>query len=138
MKKKTLLTTLILLIFSLLVLAACGGAKLSDSFKEDELKSAAEKTISLINGHNSKDLREMGTVQLKDALTDEVMQKVFASIDEGGKFEKIEEMSFAGKKDKETEQEFAIVVAKAKYENRSFIYTLSFTKQLKLAGLFYK
>ena len=47
-------------------------------------------------------------------------------------------MSIAGNTDKSSQEEFAVVVLKAKYEIRNFVYTLSFTKQMKLAGLYYK
>lgn len=120
------------------LLTGCSGPKLSSDFKEDEVKKAAENVITLINSQDSETLKQLCTVQVNAALTDDVMKQIYAAIGEGGKFEKIEEMSVASKTDKASEEEFAVVVVKAKYEIKTFIYTISFTKQMKLAGLFYK
>ena len=57
---------------------------------------------------------------------------------EGGAFESIADMSVAGSTDQSSGVEYAVVVAQAKYELRSFVYTISFDKQMQLAGLYYK
>ena len=44
----------------------------------------------------------------------------------------------ASKTNKDNDEELAVVVAKTKYENKSFTFTISFTKQMKLAGLYIK
>jgi len=120
------------------MLSACSSRKLSGDFDEDEVKKAAENVITLINNQDSDGLKEICNVQMKEALTDDVLNKVFESISEGGKFEKIEDMSIAGMTDKASEEEFAVVVAKAKYEIKTFTFTITFTKQMKLAGLYYR
>jgi len=56
----------------------------------------------------------------------------------GGTFEEVSNISVAGSTDKTSGEEFAVAVVKAKYEIRSFTYTISFTKEMKLAGLYYK
>jgi hypothetical protein len=128
------------LIFSLcmLFLTACGGQKLSDSFDEAALRSGVEEVIQSIADKESDKLRDMCNVRMKEALTDDVLSQIYEAIGEGGAFREITDFSAAGTKDKQTEEEFAVVVAKAKYENRNFIYTITFTKQMKLAGLYYK
>lgn len=122
----------------LVFLTGCGKSKLSDAFKEEEVKEAVEKVVSYINHGDSKSLLEISIVTLKNALTDEVLEGVYEAIGEGGEFKEILDISVGGQKDKSSEEEFALAVAKAKYENKNFVYTLSFTKQMKLAGLFYK
>jgi len=116
----------------------CDSRKLSGDFDEDEVKKAAENVIALINNQDSDGLKEICTVQMKGVLTDDTMKKVFESISEGGNFVKVEGMSVAGITDKASEEEFAVVVAKAKYEIKTFTFTISFTKQMKLAGLYYR
>lgn len=139
MKRTKIVIGLILcLIASLTLLTACGGSKLSDDFDEGEVKQAVEDLISYINDKDSQAILQISTVAVKDALTEEVLQQVFEAIGEGGDFEEVEEISVGGQKDKQSEEEFAVAVAKAKYENKKFIYTITFTKQMKLAGLFYK
>lgn len=119
------------------LLAGC-GQKLSSDFDEAEVKSAAENVIALVNEKDSEGLREISTVQMKAGLKDDVLNQVYEAIDEAGSFEKIEDMSVAGMTNKENDEELAVVVAKAKYENKSFTYMISFTKDMKLAGLYYK
>lgn len=119
-------------------LVGCGNSKLSDAFKEEEVKESVENIISYINKKDSESLLGVSTVALKNALTDEVLEGVYEAIGEGGEFKEILDMSVGGQKDKNSEEEFALAVAKVKYENKNFIYTLTFTKQMKLAGLFYK
>ncbi len=129
----------ILLCFTLLIgLAACSSSKLSDAFVEEDVRQAAENVIDLLNQANSEGLLKLGTPQLQAALTDEVMAKVLSDISSLGKFDKIEDMSLAGVKSQDGAQNLAVVVAKAKYENKSVIYTISFNEAMELAGLFYK
>ena len=66
------------------------------------------------------------------------MTQIFADIQSAGKFEKIEDMSVAGVKSQDSTEDFAVVIAKAKYESKSFIFTISFNKTMELIGLYYK
>jgi len=75
---------------------------------------------------------------MREALTDDVLTLIYEAISEGGQFEKVEDMSVAGTTDSSSGEEFAVVVAKAKYEIKTFTFTISFTKQMKLAGLYYR
>ena len=129
---------ILLVIACFALLTGCSSAKLSSSFKEDEVIKAAENVITLINKQDSENLKQICTVQMKDALTDDVLKKINAAISECGKFLKVEEIRVASKTDKASKEEFAVVIVKAKYEIKTIIYTISFTKQMKLAGLYYK
>lgn len=129
---------LLALFMCLALLGGCAGQKLSSDFDEDEVKKAAENVIALVNAQDSESLLEICTVRMKEALTEVVLKNVYEAISEGGRFEKIEDMRVAGYTDKSSKEEFAVVVAKAKYEIKTFTYTITFTKQMKLAGLYYK
>jgi hypothetical protein len=120
------------------LLAGCVGQKLSGDFNEGEVRNATEHVITLINDHDSAGLKELSTVRMRDALTDDVLKQVYDAIGEGGRFETIEDMSMAGTTDASSGEEFAVVVARAKYEIKTFTFTISFTKQMKLAGLYYR
>lgn len=132
----TCLALAILILFTLL--NGCGIKKLSSDFNEDEVKEAAENVINLINNKDAEGLKEICTVQMKKALTDDVLKEIFEAVSEGGEFKEIADMSVGGMTDKASEEEFAVVVAKAKYEIKTFTFTISFTKQMKLAGLYYR
>ena len=125
-------------VMCLALLAGCISTKLSEDFEEDKVKTAAENVIGLINSQDTERLKEICTVQMSDALTDEVMVEIYKAIGEGGTFEQVSDMSVKGSTDQSSGEEFAVVIVKAKYEVRSFTYTISFTKQMKLAGLYYK
>ena len=128
----------LILVISAALFAGCGGKQLSSDFNEEEVKKAAENVISLINKQDSEGLREICTVQISTALTDVVTKQVYAAIGEGGQLVKVEEMCIAGRTVKSNGEEFAVVVAKATYELKTFTYTITFTKQMKVAGLYYK
>lgn len=135
---KTRLLIIICLILSFTLLIGCSNSKLSDDFDQEEVQISAEKVISFINSKDSESILEISTLAMENALTEDVLQQIYKAIGEGGKFEKIEDLNISGVQDKESKEEFAVVVTKAKYENKKFVYTISFTKQMKLAGLFYK
>ena len=120
------------------LLAGCVGQQLSGDFNEEEVRNAAENVITLINDQDSEGIRDLCTVRMREALTDDVLKQVYEAIGEGGQFEKVEDMSVAGTKDASSGEEFAVVVARAKYEIKTFTFTISFTKQMKLAGLYYR
>ncbi len=120
------------------LLAGCVGQELSGDFNEEEVKNATEHVITLINDQDSAGLRELCTVRMREALTDDVLKQIYEAIGEGGQYENIEDMSVAGTTDASSGEEFAVVVAKANYEIKTFTFTISFTKQMKLAGLYYR
>jgi predicted extracellular nuclease len=119
-------------------LIGCASSNLADDFDEEEVKKATEEIISFVNNQDTMAILEISNVAMKDALDEETMQLVYEAIAEGGEFKEIKEITVVGQKDKQSEEEFAVAVAKAKYENKTFIYTISFTRQMKLAGLFFK
>ncbi len=123
----------------LLLLAACGGsASLPEGFSEEEVRAEAEEVVKLLNGKDSETLREKSTEQLKQGLDETALEQVYALLAEAGPYDSIENISIAGAQNKENNEELAVAVVKAKYELKTITYTLSFTKQMKLAGLFLK
>lgn len=140
--KKSILssTSLLLLVIALCLtfISGCSSQKLSSDFNEEEVIKATENLISLINAKDSEGIKALCTVQMREALTDDVFDKIFEAIDEGGNFKKMGDISIGGATDKSSEEEFAVVVARAKYEIKTFTYTITFTKQMKLAGLYYR
>lgn len=125
-------------VMCLALLVGCTNTKLSEDFDEDKVKSAAENVIGLVNSQDSDGLKEICTVQMREALTDDVLMEIYEAIGEGGTFEQVSDASVSGSMDRSSGEEFAVVVVKAKYEIKIFTYTISFTKQMKLAGLYYK
>lgn len=135
---KALAGAMLVLALCAAALTGCGAQELSEDFDKAALEDGVDAVIQAINEKDAAALRDMCTVRLREALTDEVLAQVFEAVGEGGAFQEVSELSMAGSKDKETEEEYAVTVAKAKYELKNFTYTLTFTKQMKLAGLYYK
>ena len=129
-----------LLSFVLLVvlLSACSAPKLSSDFKEEEVILLAQDVVSLLNAQDSEGLRSLFTEQMNTAITDDVFVQIYAAIEGGGKFDTIEDIRVVGFTDNSSGEEFATAVVNAKYENQTFTYTITFNKQMQLAGLYYR
>lgn len=139
MKKLSINLLIILVtILSAISLTACSAPELSADYNEAEVKTAAENVVTLLNAQDSDGLRALFTEQMNTAITDDVFIQIYAAIEGGGTFDKIESVNVVGSTDKSTGEEFATAVAIAKYENKSFTYTITFNKQMQLAGLYYK
>jgi len=141
MKKSNIKTQTILLlstILSVLLLTACSAPALSADFNEEDVKQSAQDVVSLLNAQDSEGLRSLFTEQMNTAISDDVFVQIYAAIEGGGKFEAIDNVTVVGSSDKSTGEEFATAVVNAKYENQTFTYTITFNKQMQLAGLYYK
>ena len=125
-------------ILSMLLLTACSAPALSADFNEEEVKLLAQDVVSLLNAQDSEGLRSVFTEQMNTAITDDVFVQIYAAIEGGGKFEAIDNITVVGSSDKSTGEEFATAVVTAKYENQTFTYTITFNKQMQLAGLYYR
>ena len=137
MNKKSGIVILTFLLISTL-LTSCMSQTLSTHFVVTDVESEVRDVIDLINAQDTTGLRERCTVQLREALTDEVMAQIYEAIGEGGAFDSIQSISIGGRTDKATGEEFAVAVVNARYEIRRFVFTISLTRQMKLAGLYYK
>lgn len=128
----------VVFVISFLLLGGCSNLKLSEDFNEDEVRQKSEEVIEIINNNDSDALIGMCTIEMKKALDEDTLASIYEAIDEGGSFKEIKDLDIGGNKDKKTEEEYAVAVVKTEYENKNFIYTISFTKQMKLAGFYYK
>jgi len=141
MNKSNLKIFLILTITTILVvilLTACSAPGLSSAFDEATVKQAAENVVTLLNNQDSNGLRAIFTSQMDAAITDDVFGQIFSALAEGGKFLEIEDMAVYGSTDKSSGEEYAVAVVRAVYDMKTFTYTISFDKDMMLAGLYYK
>lgn len=129
---------LILMTICFVLLTGCSSSGLSKDFDREEVEETTKEVINILINKDTQALLEISTVEMKEAMTEELIDQIYESIEEAGSFEEIEDISIAGQEDKDTGEEFAVAVAKAKFENKSIVYTISFNKQMKLAGLYYK
>lgn len=107
----------------------------SRTFSEEEVIAKAKEVIALLDENDIEALTPIMTDEMKEALTEEVLQETKSMICEDfGTFQIWGnsygiEMEQAGKK-------FAIIEIVASYENVSVVYQISFDKDMKLAGFY--
>lgn len=121
-----------------LLLSACLNKPLADAFDRADLEQQAQDVLDQLNAQETEALRARCTVMLREALTDQVMGQLYEALDEGGAFETIQSISVAGTIDQASKEDLAVVVVTAQYELKRLTFTLAFTQQMKLAGLYYK
>ena len=136
MKKNKFYRILSLILFSaisLALLVAC-TAKLPEGFEEAEVKIAAEEVIYLLDQRDVDGLKSILTEDMKVGLTDEVREQIFNVLDQVGAVEEIVEIKTGG--NTENNITYAVAVATVKHANQEVTYTISFTDDMKLAGLY--
>ena len=140
MKKSSLLSAVVLCL-SCILLAACSNKSsdknfsISDGEKEKYIETA-QNTITLFNEQKSDEIREISDEILKNALTDDKLSEIYEHLKTCGEFEKFLESNMTGVE--QNGQTFIVVVQQAKYKENTLTYTISFDKDEKLAGIFYK
>ena len=124
-----------------ILLAACSNKSsdknfsISDGEKEKYIETA-QNTITLFNEQKSDEIREISDEILKNALTDDKLSEIYEHLKTCGEFEKFLESNITGVE--QNDQTFIVVVQQAKYKENTLTYTISFDKDEKLAGIFYK
>lgn len=108
----------------------------ASSAQKEKYTEKAQNVIALFNEKKSDEIRELSDRTLKNALTDDKLSEVYAQLKESGEFEEFLENDMA--EVEQNGQTFTVVVQQAKYEKNTLTYTLSFDKDEKLAGIFYK
>lgn len=123
----------LLVILCLFMLTGCSAGKLSDTYNEGEVKAAAEDVISKLNDKNYEGILENSSDELKISLPDNKLQEAWEGFSKDiGKFDSISKETLAEKNG------YAVDIVNVKYENKKVTFTLSFNKEMKLAGIYMK
>ncbi len=125
-------------ILIILILFTSCSPSLSDGFDKGTLEYKVALIIGYLEEEATDKLHVESTVTLKEGLTEETMDTVYELLKEAGEFEEILKISTSSTTDKNSKEEFAVSVVKTKYSLKEITFTMSFTKQYKLAGLFLK
>lgn len=137
-RKKKLNILILSLLICLLLLSACGGKELSSEFVQKEVEELAADVINMVNKEELEEIQELCNQEMKGAMTEDVLNEVFDMVKEFGEYDGIEKIDVAGVEDKASHEPIAVAVVKAKYANKSAVYTISFDTNMKLAGLYIK
>lgn len=114
----------------LFIIGGCAAGKLSDIYKEEELKKEAEEVIERLNNKDYDVILNEASDELKIALPDNKLKETWEEFSkEIGKFESIAELTCAEKNG------YGVVIANTIYANKKVTFTLSFNKDMKLAGI---
>lgn len=143
--KKFLSVVLAVLVLGTL-LSAC--SKKTDDSADSETKALTEKSQAIVsNVLQSKwdEVRAEGSDIFKSAFTDDVVKKVDPILKEAGAFKSFGESKFTTKQEqvpagdgKMEDQKFTVNALKVECEKKSFIFTLTYDKDGKLSGLYFK
>lgn len=140
MKKKKFLTLTIAFAMCF-IMTSCGksttakGIELTDEQKT-EFFSLAETAISALNEERTEDIREMSNDELNEALTDEKFAEIYEQLGAFGEFVEFAEAEITSTVSNGVS--YIVVFKQAKYAEKTLLYTLSYTEDKKLAGIYYK
>ena len=130
MKKFIKVLSIILCLF---MFVSCSAGRLSDAYNEDEVKAAAEEVINELNDKNYDGILEDSSDELKISLPDNKLQETWEGFSKDiGEFNSILNMTLAEKNG------YAVAITNVKYDNKKVTFTLSFNKEMKLAGIYMK
>lgn len=115
------------------------STKLADGFDEDELKKASVKVVDQINKNDYDTFLEYAGDQLAESISkDKFENEVVAYVNSKGAFQSYGKQAVIGQKYDKTGEDCGVVVMASEYENGTIQYTISFTKDMKLNGLWLK
>ena len=130
---KRTLSLALCLILSLALLAGCGAAPLPDGLTQESVTDAAAQTVAQLNDEDYDALCAGFTEDMPSALPAVHVAAVGpAVLDAAGGFYSNTKTTVGGK------DGYGVAVVQAKYENAAVTFTLSYTPEGKLGGLFFK
>lgn len=129
---KKLINVLVFML-SLFILSGCSAGRLSDAYNEDKVKTAAEDVINKLNEKDYNGILKDSSDELKISLPDNKLEETWEGFSKNtGEFKSISKVTLAEKNG------YAVAIINTKYENKNVTFTLSFNKDMRLAGVYIK
>lgn len=137
--RKTVLFIMAAMVLLMIGLVGCTSIKLPEGMDEDAVKEQARKVIDCINTGDLETLSQLPMQEaMRESLAPESMEAILAQyVGNRGAFVEYDAMTAVGTTDKDG-TEYAVVVTVAKYENQKVTYTITFNRDLEIAGFFLK
>ncbi|WP_373898689.1 DUF3887 domain-containing protein [Haloimpatiens sp. FM7315] len=123
---------MMILCVAMIFSCGCGAKKLSASYSEDKLKTASEEIIKDLNDEKYEEVTDKLSKDIKDKLPASKLEEVWDKYKEMGDYQSISKIAFQEK------DNYAVVVAVAKFKEGKVIFTLSYNKDMELVGIFIK
>ena len=137
--KKSHIAALLCAALFIFVLSACGGYKLAEDFDEKQVTQRAEAAVALANGGDYDALVSSFRTDLQKQLTADQFKSAWAAqLKDAGAFKRYKSTAVYGTKDKSTDEDYAVAVIVAEYENGTHTFTVSVDKDLTLVGMYMK
>ena len=136
--KKLFLTGIVLL---LVLSTGCmnKSTELAEGFDEDELKKVSGQVVDQFNKNDYDTFLEYAGDELAESISkDKFENEVVAYVNSKGTFQSYGKQAVIGQKYEKTGEDCGVVVMAAEYEDGTIQYTISFTKDMKLNGLWLK
>lgn len=133
MKKFKILT----LTAIVLLLVACGSKtkKMSDEdFNKYQKKSQA--AISLVNERKTDEFIDLTEKSL--GFKKEILEEAYKNLDENGKFVEFGDAKGIYEEDKNSGSTYSTILQKVEYEKKDVLFRVSFNKDDKIVGIFFK
>lgn len=129
--------------FILLLVLSTGcmnkSTKLAEGFDAEELKKASEQVVDQVNKNDYDSFINDAGDEVAESISQEIFEnEVVAYANSKGAFQSYGKQAVIGKKYEKTGEDCGVVVMAAEYENGTIQYTISFTKEMKLNGLWLK
>ena len=130
---KKLVSSLVLFVVSIALLCACGAAPLPEGMTEESVSALATQTVTALSEKDYTAVNDTLSQEMKDALASQPLADIWGPVSEKvGNFVEISSTKIGASKG------FATAVVKAKYENATVQFTLSYNTDSELAGLYFK
>ncbi len=131
----------ILLALVVLPLWGCGGGthELDPAFDEAALRAKGREMVEHFTASEWDAMQDASHAELAAFFASAENREQLDGLREPlGAFEEFGEAAVSGATDGETGVEFALVLQEAVYENRKTLFTMSFNKDMELAGFYVK
>lgn len=133
MKKFKILT----LTAIVLLLVACGSKtkKMSDE-DFNKYEKEAQAAINLINERKTDEFIDLTEKSL--GFKKEILEETYKNLDENGKFVEFGDAKGIYEEDKNSGSTYSTILQKVKYEKKDVLFRVSFNKDDKIVGIFFK
>ena len=120
-----------------LLLVACGSKtkKMSDE-DFNKYEKEAQAAINLVNERKTDEFIDLTEKSL--GLKKEILEEAYKNLDENGKFVEFGDAKGIYEEDKNSGSTYSTILQKVKYENKDVLFRVSFNKDDKIVGIFFK